>query len=91
MFIHAMHNRDVDLMTVQNVPSPGRASKSMEEVEMVRHRLAELSHMLCKGELTDVSDTYYYLLHLLLVVRTPQSCPYCRHYGLSTDHQHRHS
>ena len=57
MFKHATHNRDVDLMTVQSVPSPGHVSQSTEEVEMTEHRLTEHSHMLNNGELSVISDT----------------------------------
>ena len=51
-----MHNRDVDLMTVQCVPSPGRFSQRPEEFYAVGHRFAELSDMLSKGELSVVPD-----------------------------------
>ena len=56
-----MHNRYVDLTTVWCVPSPGHANQSTKDVETTGHVLAEYSQMLCKGELSVVSDTQEHL------------------------------
>ena len=54
--MRATHDGDVDLTTVQSVPSQGRATQSTEEADTTGYRLEELSHMLSKGELPVVPD-----------------------------------
>ena len=57
IFKHTVHDGDVDLTTVRSVSSPGRLTLSTEEVHVAGHRLAELSHLLPKGELMVIPDT----------------------------------